>query len=49
MGGLDVFERVLQQLGGPGPGMINLYDDARDFDVKEEAAVRRRLERLGVA
>jgi 5-methyltetrahydrofolate--homocysteine methyltransferase len=49
MGGLDVFERVLQQLGGPGPGIINLYDDARDFDAKDEVEVRRRLERLGVA
>ncbi len=49
MGGLDVFERVLSQLGGPGPGLINLYDDARDFDIKDDAAVRRRLERMGVA
>lgn len=46
MGGLDVFERVLQQLGGPGSGIINLYDDARDFDVKDEAAIRRRLETM---
>lgn len=48
MGGLDVFGRVLEQLDGPGAGLINLHDDARDFDVKDEAKVRRQLEKLGV-
>ncbi|MCE9616078.1 MAG: hypothetical protein K8T26_17540 [Lentisphaerae bacterium] len=47
MGGLDVFERVLATLGGRGGGVVNLYDDARDFDIKDEGLVRKRLERWG--
>jgi len=48
MGGLEVFERVLKRLGGPGPGIVNWEDDAKNFTPDEEPDVRRTLARMGV-
>jgi hypothetical protein len=48
MSGLDVYEKVLKQLGGVGTGIINQSDFARDYTLEDEPCVRRQLERIGV-